>query len=343
VTAPVDHCSRRTQAFHSGNRLGERNTLRVVGLSLVMMVVEIVCGMWFGSMALLADGWHMGTHVAALLVTAGAYWLARRHAFDPRFAFGTWKIEVLGAFTSAVILSVVAVTMLVESIERVFSPTTIRYDEALIVTVIGLAVNVASALLLLGKGDSHAHGHEHGLGHSHDHVHGAGCSHGHEHDLNLRAAYMHVVADAATSVLAIVALVGGKFFGWDRLDPVMGIVGAVLVGVWSRRLILESGRVLLDREMDHPLADHLRKSLESDGATTVTDLHIWRIGHDQFAGTVTVRTADPKSADEYRERLGPESAMVHLTVEVAVEVTAEAAVDDESAAAGAAPTGPTRN
>jgi cation diffusion facilitator family transporter len=319
VPSPVDHCSRRTEAFHVGNRLGERNTWRVVGLSLVMMVVEIVCGMLFGSMALLADGWHMGTHVAALLVTAGAYWLARRHATDPRFAFGTWKIEVLGAFTSAVILAVVAMSMVVESVERIFSPTDIRYDEALLVTVIGLAVNVASALLLLSKGDAHDHGH----------AHGAGCSHGHAHDLNLRAAYLHVVADAATSVLAIIALVGGKAFGWYRLDPVMGIVGAILVGLWSRRLIIESGRVLLDREMDHPLVAELRRSLESDGATVVTDLHIWRVGHEQFAGTVTVRTTDPKTPDEYRERLGPETAMVHLTVEVAV--------DGESAEAGLSP------
>jgi cation diffusion facilitator family transporter len=317
VTSPADHCSRRAEAFHSGNRLGERNTWRVVGLSVVMMIVEIVCGMLFGSMALLADGWHMGTHVAALLVTAGAYWLARRHAFDPRFAFGTWKIEVLGAFTSAVILAVVAATMLVESLERVFSPTTIRYDEALLVTVIGLAVNVASALLLLGKGDGHDHAHAHarGPGCNHD----QSVRHDHGHDMNLRAAYMHVVTDAATSVLAIVALVGGKYFEWYRLDPAMGVVGAVLVGTWSRRLIMESGRVLLDREMDHPLADELRRSLEADGATTVTDLHIWRIGHDQFAGTVTVRTADPKTPDQYRERLGPETAMVHLTVEVAVD------------------------
>jgi cation diffusion facilitator family transporter len=315
VPSPIDHCSRRAEAFHVGNRLGERNTWRVVGLSLVMMVIEIVCGTVFGSMALLADGWHMGTHVAALLVTAGAYWLARRHATDPRFAFGTWKIEVLGAFTSAVILAVVAVSMVGESLERIFSPTTIRYDEALLVTVVGLAVNVASALLLLSKGDGHDHGHAH----DRDHAHGPGCSHGHAHDLNLRAAYLHVVADAATSVLAIVALVGGKYFGWYRLDPVMGMVGAILVGLWSRRLIVESGRVLLDREMDHPLAAELRRSLESDGATTVTDLHIWRVGHDQFAGTVTVLTTDPKTPDEYRERLGPETAMVHLTVEVAVD------------------------
>ena len=286
-----------------------------------MMVVEIVCGTLFGSMALLADGWHMGTHVAALLVTAGAYWLARRHAFDPRFAFGTWKIEVLGAFTSAVILAVVAVMMAVESLERMFSPTTIRYDEALLVTLVGLAVNVASALLLLSKGGDH--GHSHGAAHdherSHGHTHGPGCAHGHAHDLNMRAAYMHVVAVALTSVLAIIALVGGKYFGWYRLDPVMGIVGAVLVGLWSRRLIIESGRVLLDREMDHPLAAELRRSLESDGATTVTDLHIWRVGHEQFAGTVTVATTAPKTPNEYRERLGPETAMVHLTVEVAVD------------------------
>src|SRR5512139_2586916 len=211
----MDPSSVHVHLFDTHNPLAERRTRQVMWLTAVMMVLEIVAGTLLGSMALLADGWHMSSHALALGVSAGAYWLARRHAGDPRFAFGTWKIEVLGGYTSAVFLLAVAAYMGIESVTRLLQPTEIHFDEAIPVAILGLAVNVVSAWLL-STGHAHAHDHDH-------HAHGAG----HHHDLNLRSAYLHVVADAATSVLAIIALAGGKYFGANWLDPVMGIVGTV--------------------------------------------------------------------------------------------------------------------
>lgn len=215
------------------------------------MVLEITAGWWFQPMALLADGWHMSSHALAIGLSVLAYAASRRLARDTRFAFGTWKIEVLGGFASAILLLGVAVLMLVGSVERLLSPLPIRYAEAMVVGALGLAVNVACALIL-----SRAHHGGHGHGHAHGHEHG----HDHQHtDLNLRSAYMHVVADAATSVLALLALAGGWLWGWAWLDPLMGIVGAVLVALWSRGLIRDTARVLLDREMDHPVVDEIRE------------------------------------------------------------------------------------
>ncbi|MGC3966822.1 MAG: CDF family Co(II)/Ni(II) efflux transporter DmeF [Pirellulales bacterium] len=232
---PIDDITpwQHEHRYPAGNPAGERRTWQVVGITAVMMAVEIVCGRLFGSMALLADGWHMGTHVAALGITAGAYWLARRYSDDERFAWGTYKIEVLGGFASALVLGMVSLEMVAESLERLWEPVEVHYVEALVVTVIGLAVNVACALIL---GDG-GHSHDHGSG-DHDH---AGCE-DHGHDMNLRAAYVHVLADAVTSVLAIVALVGGKFFGITKLDPLMGLVGAAVIAVWSIGLVRQSGR-----------------------------------------------------------------------------------------------------
>lgn len=294
--------------FDAGNPLAERNTWRVVGLAAVMMVVEIVAGWWSGSMALLADGWHMSTHVAALGITAGAYWLARQYARDARFAFGTFKIEVLGGFASAIVLGIVALLMAAESIQRLFSPHSIHYDQALAVAVIGLVVNLTSVWLL---GDGHAAQHHHD--HDHDHDFTAGGAH---HDLNWRAAYLHVLADAATSVFAIVALLGGKFWNWGWLDPVMGIVGSVLVGVWSIGLIRATSRVLLDREMDHALVQLIRDAIESDGQSHISDLHLWRVGRAHFACIVTVVSREPRTPDDYREQLRSHEELVHVTVEV---------------------------
>lgn len=299
--------------FDAGNPVAERNTWRVVGLAAAMMIVEIVAGWWTGSMALLADGWHMSTHVAALGITAGAYWLARQYARDARFAFGTFKIEVLGGFASAIILSMVALLMVAESIERLFSPHSIHYEQALAVAVIGLIVNLASVWLL---GDGHAAGHFHDHDHDHSHDHDHDSSDGRHHDLNLRAAYVHVLADAATSVLAIVALLGGKFWNWAWLDPLMGIVGAVLVGVWSIGLIRATSRVLLDREMDHALVVAIREAIESDGQSHVSDLHLWRVGRAHFACIVAVVSREPRTPDDYREQLRPHAELVHVTVEV---------------------------
>jgi cation diffusion facilitator family transporter len=217
--------------FDSGNAAAERSTRVVMWITAAMMVVEIVAGWWFNSMALLADGWHMSSHAVAIGLSAAAYALARRHAQDPRFAFGTWKIEILGGFASAIFLLGVAALMVVGSVERILSPAPIHYQEAIVVAVLGLVVNIVCALIL---GQAHHHGHDHGHGHGHGHHHGHG-RHGHDdhghHDLNLKSAYVHVIADAATSVLAIAALVGGWLWGWSWLDPLMGLVGAVLVGV----------------------------------------------------------------------------------------------------------------
>ena len=296
-----------SHVFDSGNPAAERNTWRVVSLAAVMMIVEIVTGWWSGSMALLADGWHMSTHVAALGITAGAYWLARQYARDARFAFGTFKIEVLGGFASAIVLGMVALLMFAESLERLFSPQSIHYEQALVVAVIGLVVNLASVWLL---GDGHA------ACHQHDHDHDHGSANKPHHDLNLRAAYVHVLADAATSVLAIVALLGGKFWNWAWLDPTMGVIGAILVGVWSSSLIRETSRVLLDREMDHALVETIRVAMESDGHSRVSDLHLWRVGRAHFACIVAVVAREPRTADDYRQQLRPHEQLVHVTVEV---------------------------
>src|SRR5512132_2272434 len=240
-------------AFHSGNRAGERRMWIVVAITAATMVTEIVAGMITGSMALLADGWHMATHVVALSIAGFAYLLARRWSRDERFAFGTWKIEVLGAFTSALLLGVVALAMVWESVHRLLRPESINFLPALVVAVVGLVVNLVSALVLEGQGHTHSPpGHEH-HDHAHDHDHGhSHASHGHD-DLNLRSAYMHVLADAFTSVLAIVALAAGLWGGWQWLDPAMGIVGAGVIAWWARGLLSESARVLIDREMDAPV------------------------------------------------------------------------------------------
>ncbi len=285
--------------FDPGNPLGERGTRRVVLLTAATMVVEIVAGWLTNSMALLADGWHMGTHVVALGIAAFAYWYARRHAADPRFAFGTWKVGVLAGFASAIVLGVVALYMAYESVVRILNPVPIRYGDAILVAVLGLAVNLLSARLL--------HGHD---GH-HDHAHG----HDHGGDLNLRAAYLHVLADALTSVLAIIALLGGQFFGWDFLDPLMGIVGAAVIGVWAWGLVRQTSRVLLDREMDAPVVREIREVLE-DGEVVIVDLHVWRVGPGKFACIVGLVTADPLPPDEYKRRLQVHEEIVHVTVEV---------------------------
>jgi cation diffusion facilitator family transporter len=309
---------RHDHRFDSGNAPGERNTWRVVALSVVMMVVEIVAGWWFGSLALLADGWHMSTHVLALGITAVAYAVARRYANDQRFAFGTWKIEVLGGFASAIVLGMVAVLMAVESIERFFHPVDVQYDHALIVACIGLLVNLASAFLLHDFSD-HSHDHDHGAGGHH----AAAAHHGHSQasdDLNLRAAYIHVLADATTSVLAIVALAGGKYFGWGWLDPSMGLVGGAVVLVWAYGLVCDTSRILLDREMDHPVVDEIREVVEAGAAgeeTRVTDLHVWRVGRHVYACALTLVTHDPTlTAERVRARLAVHEEIVHATIEV---------------------------
>jgi cation diffusion facilitator family transporter len=297
-------------AFNQTNPAAERGTRAVMWITAAMMVVEIWAGWWFNSMALLADGWHMSSHAFAIGLSAFSYAAARRYANDPRFAFGTWKIEILGGFTSALFLLVVAAMMVFGSVERILSPQPIHYLEAIVVAIVGLLVNIVCALIL---GNAHHHGHAHGDGHE---AHG----HHHHHDLNLKAAYLHVVADAATSVLAIVALLGGWLYGWSWLDPVMGIVGAILVAVWARKLLLQTGAVLLDREMDHAVVEEIRQVIEpSDNPdqTRIIDLHVWRVGKDAYSCAVSIVTRSETITPEWvREQLRVHEEIVHTTIEI---------------------------
>jgi cation diffusion facilitator family transporter len=302
--------------FDEGSQAAERSTRLVMWITLAMMVMEITAGWWFNSMALLADGWHMSSHALAIGLSAFAYAAARRYARDPRFAFGTWKIEILAGFASAIFLLGVALLMVMGSIERMVSPQPIAYREAIVVAVLGLLVNVVCAFIL-GKAHHHGHAHSHAHGHAHhDHEH----PHNHQHDLNLRSAYMHVVADAATSVLAIVALAGGWLYGWSWLDPVMGIVGAVLVAVWAKGLLADTGKVLLDREMDHPVVDEIREVIEASdlaNTTRITDLHVWRVGKGAYSCAISLVTHDlALTPAMVRSRLRVHEEIVHTTIEI---------------------------
>jgi len=296
--------------FNEGNPAAERGTRAVMWITAVMMVVEIVAGWWFNSMALLADGWHMSSHALAIGLSAFAYAAARRYATDPRFAFGTWKIEILAGFASAIFLLGIAGMMVFESVLRLFSPQAIHYQEAIFIAVIGLLVNVVSAVIL-GKAHDHHHGHG-----EHDHHH----THEKHHDLNLKSAYVHVITDAATSVLAIFALVGGLFYGWSWLDPVMGMVGAVLVAVWAKGLLQDTAKVLLDREMDHPVVEEIREVIaqgDSADETQITDLHVWRVGKDAYACALSLVTNDATlTAEQVRDQLRVHEEIRHTTIEI---------------------------
>jgi len=299
-------------AFHSSNEVAERSTRIVMWITAVTMVVEIAAGWWFNSMALLADGWHMSSHAVAIGLSAFAYATSRRYAHDPRFAFGTWKIEILGGFASAIFLLGVAAMMLVGSLERIISPQIIHYKEAIVIAILGLVVNLV-CVLILGK----AHHHDDGPSSGHQHGHN---EHHHHHDLNLKSAYLHVAADAATSVLAIAALCGGWVFGWSWLDPLMGIIGAILVALWARGLIADTSKVLLDREMDHPVVDEIRDVVETGGhfgSTRIMDLHVWRVGKQVYSCAMTVVTGDRRlTPDVLRQRLSVHQEIVHSTIEL---------------------------
>jgi len=310
-----------SHVFDTGNQAAERGTRLVMVITAVTMFVEIAAGLWFNSMALLADGWHMSSHALAIGLSAFAYAAARRYATDSRFAFGTWKIEVLAGFASAVFLLGIAALMVFSSVERMISPQAIHYKEAMAVTVIGLVVNLACALILGGAHD-HGHGHHHGHHHGHGHHHhdeiATADGHGH-HDLNLRSAYVHVLADAATSVLAILALAGGWLLGRGWLDPVMGIVGAALVGTWALGLLRQTGVVLLDREMDHHVVAEIREVVEDLQAadTEIADLHVWRVGKEKFACIVSLVTHDPHLTPAViKQALSIHEELVHVTVEI---------------------------
>jgi|ERR1043166_617260 cation diffusion facilitator family transporter len=287
--------------FGGHSSWAERRTRIVIGITAAMMVIEIAAGTVFNSMALLADGWHMSTHVAAFLITAVAYHLTRRHGANPRFSFGTGKIGVLGGFTSAVVLAMVAVLMAGESAHRLFAPVSIQFNQAIGVAVAGLIVNLVCALLL-----KEGHSHEHGDGRHH-----------HHRDLNLRSAYVHVLADALTSVTAIFALTAGKFLGWSWLDALVGIVGSSVVGAWAYSLVRDTSGILLDRTPEtSDLPEEIRRAVESDGDALIVDLHVWQVGSGKFAAIVSIVAREPKAAEAYRGLLREHEELVHLTVEV---------------------------
>lgn len=305
---------RHDHQFDTGNIAGERGTRLVMGITAAMMVIEIAAGWFYNSMALLADGLHMSSHAVAIGLSAFAYAAARRLAEDPRYAFGTWKIEVLGGFASAVFLLGVVALMIYGSVERLIDPQPIRYREAMLIAVVGLVVNVVSARIL-GAAQRHHHGHGHDR-HSHPHESGP---HPHK-DLNLESAYLHVLADAVTSVAAIAALAGGWLFGWAWLDPVMGIVGAIVVAVWAKGLIVDTSKVLLDREMDDPVVDEIRDVIAGRGAaseTMIADLHVWRVGKASYSCALSLVTHDERlTPKQVREWLSIHEEIVHSTIEI---------------------------
>lgn len=277
-----------------------KRTLWVVALTVVMMVGEITAGYLTGSMALLADGFHMATHAGALGIAAAAYGYAKRHASSQRYSFGTGKVGDLGGFASALILGIVALGIGIESVMRLLHPTDVQFGTATLIAIAGLIVNVVSALLL-------GHGHSHDHDHDHDHVH-------HGHDNNLKSAYIHVLADALTSVLAIAALLAGRYLGWAWLDPVMGIVGAIVIARWAWTLMKVTAGVLLDQTDVH-VADEIRELVEKPGDVTITDLHVWRVGPQAHAAIVSVLGEVTGSAESIRERIKPVHEVCHLTVE----------------------------
>ena len=281
-----------------------RRTLWVVMLTVVMMVAEIAAGYVTGSMALLADGFHMATHAGALGIAAAAYAYAKRHARSPRYSFGTGKVGDLGGFASALILALVALGIGVESVIRLLEPTAVQFGTATLIAIAGLVVNIVSALLL---GHGHSHGHDHN--HEHDHEH-----HHLSNDNNLKSAYVHVLADALTSVLAIAALLAGRYLGWVWLDPVMGIVGAIVIARWAWSLMGVTAGVLLDQTDEHVAAE-IRELVEQPGDARITDLHVWRVGPDAHAAIVSVVGQASTDADSIRERLKPVHEVSHLTVE----------------------------
>ncbi len=299
-----------THQFDEGNPLAQKRILLAAILTAVMMLLEVAGGWIFNSMALLADGWHMSSHMLALGLAYMAYRAARHYARDARFSFGTWKIEILAGYSSAILLIVVAIFMAFHSAERLMFPVPIHYDEAILIAVLGLIVNLLCAWLLHDHHHHHHHHHHHGHGHGQDH--GA-----HHHDLNQKAAFLHVVADAVTSVLAIIALIAGKYMGWSFLDALLGIAGAVLVARWAVGLIKETGKTLLDAEMDHPVVEEIREVIEDlPVAVKITDLHVWKVAKGKFSCILALETAEELTADQVRHALTVHDEIVHVSVEI---------------------------
>lgn len=289
----LEQQGKHTHDFVSHNHQGEKGALYVLILTVAMMIVEISAGTIYGSMALLADGWHMGTHAAAFCITLFTYRYARKYADTGRFSFGAGKVSVLGGYTSAIALGIVAIIMFLESIHRLFSPLSIQFNESIVVAIIGLVVNVASMFLLQDH-------------HHHDH---------HHHDHNLKAAYMHVLADALTSLLAIVALIVGKYLGLTWLDPIMGIVGALVITKWAIGLMQQTSPILLDESILLDYKKQVISELESDG-TEVSDIHIWKISADHYSAVISLVSNEPQSVDSYKHQLLKFDKIHHLTIEI---------------------------
>ncbi|HOI75534.1 MAG TPA: CDF family Co(II)/Ni(II) efflux transporter DmeF [Syntrophales bacterium] len=293
--------------FNVEKKTVEKQTLIVVIITLITMIAEIFFGWLTNSMALFADGWHMGTHAFALGLSLLAYVLARKYAQDDRFTFGAWKIEILGAYTSSILLGIVGLFMIYTSIERIINPLEIQYNQALLVAIIGLAVNIVCAVILNAEGHSHDH-------HQDEHKH---SKHHHDHkDLNRQSAYLHILADALTSVLAIVALFGAKYFQLNWLDPFMGIVGAGLILRWTALLLKDSAKILLEREMDSPIKNEIIEEIESDGDTKISDLHIWQVAQNKYACIISLVMGRTYTIDDYKMRLKNIHEIAHVTIEI---------------------------
>ncbi len=309
---------RHNHNFAVIHKKGESRVKQVLCLTAVTMIVEIIAGISFGSMALLADGWHMATHVAAFMITIFAYNYAKKHENNPLFTFGTGKVSVLGGFSSAVGLFVVALIMSVESIGRIFNPEEIKFNEAIIVAALGLFINILSAFLLKGH-------HEHDHQNTHNH-HDEDENHAHSHnDHNLKAAYFHVVADALTSFLAIAALFAGKIYGWNWFDPVAGLVGALVISRWSLNLLMETSPILLDENTENTKESLIKKIIESDSDNRIADLHLWKVGPNDYAVIISLVTHYPKPAEHYKALLKDIENLSHITVEITL-CTAESCI-----------------
>ncbi|MDX2465036.1 MAG: CDF family Co(II)/Ni(II) efflux transporter DmeF [Porticoccus sp.] len=301
-------------------RPGESRTLIVIGITTVMMTVELIAGMLFGSMALLADGLHMASHAVALSITAFAYIYARRNARNSQYSFGTGKVNALGGFTGAVLLAIFALFMGIESIIRLLNPVEIVFNQAIFVAILGLLVN-GVCVFILGV-DDHGHDHHHGESESHsereNHHESEEHSHAdHEHhDHNLKSAYLHVMADALTSVLAIIALLAAKYFGFIWMDPAMGIVGGILVARWSYSLLGSTSAVLLDRQASKHLQTQIRQLIETDQDTQITDLHVWSIGPKIYSAQITVVGHNPLPPNEYKALIPKSLGLVHVSIEI---------------------------